>query len=303
MRRSLTVEREGALGAFVQQSLELSERDAATLVERGAVYLKGRRCREPQTPLRPGDPIMVILEESGHASLSAPSGGFHVRIIFEDDFVLAVDKPSGMVAQPTPSGRESSLLDWATTHLGQEAGLVHRLDKETSGVTVFGKTSLATAAMAEAFREGKVRKRYLALCGAAISAEGVVDLPLSPDPSRPGRWRASRTANGTPAVTRYQRLGQGDGFAIIALYPETGRTHQLRAHLTALAAPILGDRRYGGAEAAAGLPAPRCLLHAQTLILPHAETGASLALTSELPKDMRAFFERVGCSAPSGSWW
>jgi 23S rRNA pseudouridine1911/1915/1917 synthase len=128
----------------------------------------------------------------------------------------------------------------------------------------------------------------------------MVDLPLSKDPSRPGRWRASRTANGVPALTAFRTLYAGQEYCLVELLPHTGRTHQLRAHLTALGTPILGDARYGGAARAGGLPAPRCLLHAQALELSHPRTGLPLRIESPVPEDLRRFFEQAGTRAPAG---
>ncbi|MFL5319421.1 MAG: RluA family pseudouridine synthase, partial [Myxococcaceae bacterium] len=217
--------------------------------------------------------------------------------LFEDRDVIAVDKPAGVTAQPTPSRAGESLVDQVTTHLGRDAGMVHRLDRETSGITIFGKSKDATSALAEAFRHRKAEKRYLAVTGPGMPKEGTIDLPLSKDPSRPGRWRASNRANGLPAQTAYALLYDGR-FCIVSLHPRTGRTHQLRAHLTALGCPILGDVRYGGATSLGDLPAPRCLLHAFELRLPHPSTGAELVLKSPVPEDLVRFFAAANLDVP-----
>ncbi len=299
-RRVLTVAAASTLEALLGQALDLPPEALRALVERGAVYRQGRRCRELRASLQPGEAITVVLEEGGKTALS-PSANATLRqpqVLLEDDWLLAVDKPAGWPAQPTPSGGEQSLLDWASAHLGRAAGLVHRLDRGTSGVTVFGKTQEATSALAGAFREGTARKRYLAACGPSLPDEGIVDLPLSKDPSRPGRYRASRQANGVPALTRYRRLHQAQDFCLVALFPESGRTHQLRAHLAALGAPILGDEKYGGAKDAAGLRMERSLLHAHRLELPH-PGGSLLRVVAPVPADLAELFERAGCAVPA----
>jgi 23S rRNA pseudouridine1911/1915/1917 synthase len=174
----------------------------------------------------------------------------------------------------------NSVLDWATAYLGRPAGLVHRLDRETSGVMVFGKRSEGTTALAAAFREGRARKEYRAVVCSGLAASGTIDAPLSKDPSRPGRWRASHRANGIAALTNFSVL-QGDGeWALVALFPQTGRTHQLRAHLTSIGFPIVGDSLYGGK------PGPRCLLHALVLEV------NGLTLRAPLPSDIEAFLQR-----------
>ncbi|XXF79481.1 RluA family pseudouridine synthase [Myxococcaceae bacterium GXIMD 01537] len=280
--------------------LGLAAPEARRLVEVGAVYVGGKRVREPDTCLGEGQVVSVVLEEAGHSPLAATPAPPALRVLFEDGEVLAVDKPAGINAQPTEGRVGDSLVDLASAYLGREAGLVHRLDKETSGVTVFGKTARATAALAAEFREGSARKRYVAATGPGLPPSGRVDLPLSKDPSRPGRWRATRAANGVPAETDFRTLYAGAEFCLVELLPHTGRTHQLRAHLTALGAPILGDARYGGAPRAGGVDAPRCLLHAQALELRHPGTGAPVRFESPIPEDLGRFFAAAGLTAPSG---
>ena len=289
-RRSFQVPGPGTLAQVLQPTLG---GDAAAWVLRGAVYLDGRRQRRPEALVRAGQTVSVVLEEGGVSALAPAAEAPPLVVLAEDAEVLAVDKPAGITAQPTAGRAGDSLVDLAGRHLGREAGLVHRLDRETSGVTVFGKTPAATTALAAAFREGTARKRYLAVTGPGLPASGTVDLPLSRDPSRPGRFRATRTANGVPALTRYERLADG-AFCVVALFPETGRTHQLRAHLAALGCPIAGDARYGGLARLDGLEAGRCLLHAERLALPHPRTGVHVEYVSPVPADLARFLERAG---------
>jgi 23S rRNA pseudouridine1911/1915/1917 synthase len=291
------------LGEALAAELNLPREEAERLVSVGAVYVAGRRCRDPKAKLTPGQVVTAVLEEGGQSPLAAaPDSAPELRVLHEDADVIAVDKPAGMTAQPTEGRVGDSLVDRVGAHLKRPAGLVHRLDRETSGVTVFGKTPQATTALAEEFREGRARKRYLAAVGPVeLSSQGVIDLPLSKDPSRPGRWRATRAANGIPALTEYRVLHAGADFCLVELLPQTGRTHQLRAHLTALGAPILGDKRYGGAAEAGGIPAPRCLLHAQALELAHPRTGQPVRFEAPVPEDLARFFETSGVAAPSGA--
>ncbi len=301
-----TFQAEGALvgrsvvEALVSQ-LGVGEPEARAFVEAGAVYLAGRRCRQAEARLRAGQVVAVVLEEGGRSSLEVAQVAAELSVLFEDEALLVVDKPSGLTAQPTEGRVGESLVDLVSARLGRPAGLVHRLDRETSGVTVFGKTPQATTALAGQFREGQARKRYLAATGPGLAPSGTVDLPLSKDPSRPGRWRASRAANGVSALTEFFTLYAGEEFCLVELLPRTGRTHQLRAHLTALGAPILGDARYGGAARAAGLLAARCLLHAQALELSHPRTGAPVRFEAPVPEDLRAFFTAAAVPIPQGA--
>ncbi|MCI0569992.1 MAG: RluA family pseudouridine synthase [Myxococcaceae bacterium] len=292
----------GPLLPLLARVLTVRADEARALVARGAVYVQGRRCRDEHAGVHAGQTLLVVLEEAGQSVLAPPPPAPPLRLLHEDAAVLAVDKPAGLTAQPTPGRAGDSLLDLVRAHLGREPGLVHRLDRETSGVTVFGKTSSATTALAAQFRDGRARKRYLAICGPALAERGRVDLPLSRDPTRPGRFRATRAANGVPAMTDWVRLHSAPDHALVALFPLTGRTHQLRAHLTALGAPICGDTRYGGEREVAGAPAGRCLLHAQALRLVHPDTGTPLLLEAPLPQDMQRVFDADGVTAPRGDF-
>lgn len=258
-RRTFTVEKPSRIEAVLRGALALSRDQATALVERGAVYVDGRRAKDPAARVAEGVKVMVVLEESGAPVTDVVKAPGALVVLYEDAEVLAVDKPAGVTAQPTPGRAGDSLVCLATAYLRRQAGLVHRLDRETSGVTIFGKTPRATSALAAAFREGRVKKEYFAVTASGVPSSGEIDLPLSKDPSRPGRWRASTAANGISAQTHFTRLFDDGAVAVVLLFPQTGRTHQLRAHLAGLGFPIVGDRLYGGAEG------PRCLLHAHCL--------------------------------------
>ncbi|MHB8878457.1 MAG: RluA family pseudouridine synthase [Myxococcaceae bacterium] len=288
------------LDALLCATLGVTSSDARRLVEAGAVYVDGRRCKLPHRALEAGQTVMAVLEETGQSALAEAPAPLPLRVLFEDTHLIAVDKPPGVTAQPTASRSGESLADLVSDRLGRPAGLVHRLDRQTSGVTVFGKTGAATSALAAEFREGRARKRYLAATGPGLPPRGEIDLPLSKDPSRPGRWRASKKANGIEALTLFERLFEGEGFCLVALFPRTGRTHQLRAHLTALGAPILGDALYGGAKAAGGIEAGRCLLHAQALAIRHPATSKEILVEAPLPEDLAAYFSLAGILSPRG---
>lgn len=304
-RHTVLPGQEGALVDVLAQLLGEPSPQAEARIARGSVWVDGRRARGPAVSLRAGQILTVVLEEAGADVLAPPPPPPTLEVIYRDEACIAVAKPSGINAQATPGRLDDNLLDVVSGILERPAGLVHRLDRETSGVTVFGITRQDTSALAAAFREGTALKRYLAVCGPGLMAHGEggrIDLPLSRDPSRPGRFRASRKAHGVEAVTDWSRLHAGDDHALVALFPQTGRTHQLRAHLTALDAPICGDARYGGARTVGGQPAGRCLLHAQGLLLPHPRTGRPLLLEAPLPEDLAQVFRRDGVTPPSGPW-
>lgn len=286
----------GPLVSLLRARLSLSLEDARALVLRGAVYLLGKRTQGLDARVKAGDKVLVVLEESGVSVLQPEAPPGPLRVVFQDAHLLAVDKPAGLPAQPTPGGA-TSLSALATRHLGHPAGLVHRLDKGTTGLTLFAVTAEDTSALAAAFRSGQVRKQYLAATGPGLKESGTVVLPLSRDPSRPGRWRASARAHGVEAVTDFRRLGGQKGYALAVLWPKTGRTHQLRAHLASQGAPLLGDALYGGARDAR---VERPLLHAHVLEFPHPGTGVRLTLVAPLPEDLLQLFSESGVRPPEG---
>jgi 23S rRNA pseudouridine1911/1915/1917 synthase len=277
-RRTFQSDDGGPLVSAVSRGLSLPERAAVALVAAGAVYVDGRRARDGRVAVRVGAKLTVVLEEGGRMVTEATAPPSPLAVLYEDADLFAVNKPAGVTAQPTAGRVGDSLADQVSARLGRPAGLVHRLDKETSGVTVFGKNAEATARLAAAFREGRAKKQYLAVTAPGLPASGLIELPLSKDPSRPGRWRATARANGVPAVTSYTRLAEG-AVSVVALFPQTGRTHQLRAHLAGVGHPIVGDRLYGGPNG------PRCLLHAWRLQI------EGLELEAPVPEDLRAAVE------------
>jgi 23S rRNA pseudouridine1911/1915/1917 synthase len=280
-RRTFSALTETTLSALLQSELQVSSARSLGFIEQGAVYCNGRRCQQPEKRVSVGVTVSVVMSESGLSAEEPAALLSRLHILFEDERLLVVDKPAGVLAQPSPLRTGTSLLDMASAHLGQPAGLVHRLDKDTSGVTVFGKTGEATSALAGCFKDRTAAKTYLAVVDGSMVGEGVIALKLRKDPARPGRFLAEQHGNGKEAETAFRVIKSGPQ-SMVALFPRTGRTHQLRAHLSALGFPITGDRLYGGSERAA-----RCLLHAYSL------TIEGRSYQAPVPDDMRAWYDDV----------
>ena len=275
------------LDLFIATRGGISRGLARRALDAGGVFLDGRRCKRASRAVCEGQAVVVNLEEGGRAS-ALPAPLERCRILYADEHLVAVDKPPFVPAQPTLTTDRGTLPELVSSLLGAPVTLVHRLDRETSGVTVLARTRDAAAALSEAFRAGSPRKTYLALTARAPSPlQGVLDLPLGPDPLRPGKRRV--VAGGEAAVTRYETLRQGaGGAALVSCSPETGRTHQIRAHLAHAGAPLLGDPRYGGPRQVLGTNVPRVMLHARRLTLEHPATKDELALEAPVPEDFRA---------------
>ncbi|HET8542742.1 MAG TPA: RluA family pseudouridine synthase [Anaeromyxobacter sp.] len=271
---------------FIAARGGISRGEARRALGTGGVFLDGRRCKVAGRAVREGQRVVVNLAEGGREA-AAPPPLDRGRLLYADADVAAVDKPPGVPSQPTLTTDRGTLPELVSALLGAPVRLVHRLDRDTSGVTIFARTPAAAAALAAAFRDGAPEKTYLALCGRAPEPrEGRLEAALGRDPARAGLRRVD--PHGEPAATRFRTLRESPRAAAVEARPETGRTHQIRVHLAHLGAPLLGDARYGGARRVGELPIPRVLLHARRLELDHPVTGARLVLEAAVPEDFLA---------------
>jgi len=220
------------------------------------------------------------------------------RVLYRDEDLIVIDKPAGLAVQGgTGTTRHlDALLDALRFGAAERPRLVHRLDKDTSGVLVLARSAAAAARLGAAFRGKAVRKIYwAAVVGAPKPRQGRIDQSLSKLPGPRGERMAPDDENGERAITHYRTVAHaGDRFAWLALEPVTGRTHQLRVHCAEMGTPILGDGKYGGAAAhPAGLPQPRKLhLHARAIALPRPR--GMLTVTAPLPAHMRETWAFLG---------
>jgi tRNA pseudouridine32 synthase/23S rRNA pseudouridine746 synthase len=239
------------------------------------------------------------------ANLSSEEIAFiRSRVIFEDATLLAFDKPAGLSSQ---GGRIAAhTLDdllWAFARPGHaRPRLIHRLDRDTSGVILTAKTKPAAAFLGKALAARRFRKTYLALVtpGAPQPKGGAIDAPLRRDSI--GREVTMKPCapdhpDAETALTRYRTLAAGEGAALVEANPETGRMHQIRTHLASIGRPIAGDVKYGGALMVAGAPVPRLMLHARALKFPHPE-GGERRIEAPIPEDFAAVMARLGIAAP-----
>ncbi len=227
-------------------------------------------------------------------------------VICEDASILALNKPPGLSSQ---GGRaQVNTLDellWAFAKPGRERPrLIHRLDRDTSGVILTAKTKPAAGFLGKAMMARRLAKTYVALVGGAPpAATGVIDSSLRREEiGREAYMRpcAPDHPDAEPALTRYRLLAQGSGASLLELHPETGRMHQLRVHLAAVGCPILGDVRYGGALTLAGEAVPRLMLHAAALRFPHPD-GGEPTVEAPWPEDFRRLAERVRAAAATAA--
>jgi 23S rRNA pseudouridine1911/1915/1917 synthase len=276
------------LDLAVSRAFGLSRRSAREAVRAGRIDVAGKTLQEPGAPVGPEAKIDYHPERPLRRRSSA-----RLSVLHEDGEVLVVDKPAGLLTVPTQAREKDTLWGRAIHYLQQRyggrpyAGIVHRLDKDTSGALVFARSRGALHFLQDLFRRHAIEREYLALADGAAPDEGLLDADLLTTPglrrtvARPGQ-------SGRRAVTRYRTLERLAGASLLSIRPETGRTHQIRVHLAAAGHPILGDRVYAPPEGAAARAAPRQMLHARALGFTNPRTGAAVRVEAPIPEDFGA---------------
>ncbi|OGX48638.1 MAG: hypothetical protein A2216_01185 [Omnitrophica WOR_2 bacterium RIFOXYA2_FULL_45_12] len=255
------------------------------------ILLNGRAVK-PNQKLNLSDTIQVTVPESAAHQINPED--IKLKVIYEDDDILVIDKPSGLVVHPGAGNLSGTLVNALLAHTRnlsavnpQRPGIVHRLDKGTSGVMVVAKNNLAHLKLIKQFSTHRIKKKYIAIVKGKVECdEGIIDLPIGRH-KRDFKRQAVSFVNARPAVTNYKVLRRFDDYAtLLELNPQTGRTHQLRVHLAHLGHPILGDSKYG---TAAQPDFPRLALHALELGIFHPQTKKFLSFSSELPAEFTKF--------------
>jgi 23S rRNA pseudouridine1911/1915/1917 synthase len=295
----------GAIGALSRSRLK-------TLIEEGRVSRDGAVLREPAEPVRAGALYVVALPAPIAAAPQPQAIPF--PILYEDADLLVLDKPPGLVVHPAPGNADGTLVNALLAHCGENLpgiggerrpGIVHRLDKDTSGVMVVAKTEQALAKLSAAFAARDLDRAYLALAwGLPNPAAGEIEGAIGRDP-RARKRMAIVARGGKPALTRYRTLAQRDAaVALLECVLATGRTHQIRVHLASRCHPIVGDPVYVRRVPAAAralpdelrrllLDFPRQALHAARLGFAHPRTGQPLAFATPPPPDMAGLLARL----------
>jgi len=276
----------------VLQSLSRSRIEK--LIKNRQVTLNGTVLLKKSQEIFPGDRIVVEIV-SAEQSVYAPSRP--LQKLFEDEWLLVIDKPSGLTVHPGAGEKQETVLDIFRFHYPQisamadqeRPGIVHRLDKDTSGVLILAKSEEAQERMQALFQEREMQKTYLALVkGRLRFLNGTIDLPLGRSLKHRARFEVvgEDREDRRDAVTDFSVIRAFEKFSYVRLMPHTGRTHQLRVHLAHFGNPVLGDILYGNRKQ---LDLPRLGLHAYAIEFTHPFTGNGVRVTSPLPADLRDY--------------
>lgn len=292
-------EPQGRIDRFLAERFPSLTRSAVQrLIDDGAVLVNGRPTRASYHPI-PGDSVTLHIPEP-QPSLPQPEP-LPLNIVYEDEHLLVIDKPAGMAVHPgagRPSGTLVNALlayrpEIARADLDPERpGIVHRLDRETSGLLVVAANREVQAALQAMFKRREVLKVYLALVHGAISPErGAIEAPIGRDPIHRRRM-AVLADGGRYARTEYALREALDGYTLIEATLVTGRTHQIRVHLASIGHPVVGDQVYGRRRDA-GAPVPRLFLHAWRLAFTHPVRREAMSFEVELPADLDDALHRL----------
>ena len=281
------------LDLFVARELDVSRNQAATLIANGNVLVAGRR-EKASYRAEPGEEIVVMVPAPVGRDVLGEDIPLVVR--YEDEDVAVIDKPAGMVVHPAPGNWTGTLVN-ALKGRGEplaagsdptREGIVHRLDKETSGLLVVAKSDRAHRQLGAAMQQRQISRRYVALCWGHLDDDQItVDKPIARDPRN--RQRMAIVSAGKPAKTAFVRIARFDAGDLLRAHLYTGRTHQIRVHMASIGHPVIGDDTYGGGggRKLVHLPPRRHFLHAAWLIFRHPASGKEVEVRSPLPDDLR----------------
>jgi len=274
----------------LEKGLGLSRTAIQKLIAEGRVLLNSSVADRPHRKVIPGEAVSFSFPEKKKEEVLPEE--IPLEVVYEDDDLAVINKPAGLVVHPAPGNREHTLVnallgrfkDLSDINKGRP-GIVHRLDKETSGLLVVAKNNPSHLKLARQFSEHSIERKYVALVSGEVKFdEDTIEAPIGRHPFKRKNMSVSFSKGTRNAKTFYRTLKRGNNFSFVELRPFTGRTHQLRVHLAFLGYPILGDSKYGRGDTF-----PRMALHAQEIGFIHPSTGKSMFFSSKLPPEFEEF--------------
>lgn len=282
---------------FVTENMNISRSLAARLIEQGLVTVNGRLLRK-RDKISEGEQVSILLEPP--KQLDAAPENIPLDIVYEDECLLVVNKPKGMVVHPAPGNSDGTLVNALLYHCKNSLsgingvlrpGIVHRIDKNTSGLLIVAKNDLAHNFLAQQIKEHTFTREYEAVVYGRLRADsGKIDAPIGRHPVK-RKQMAVVSRNSKNAVTEYTVVNRLEGFTHVRLHLQTGRTHQIRVHMSYIGHPVAGDEVYGPGKVIKQLNG-QCL-HAKKIGFVHPETHKYLEFDSELPKYFTDFLKKV----------
>ncbi|MBP5230922.1 MAG: RluA family pseudouridine synthase [Clostridia bacterium] len=295
------------LDVLLSEIAGVSRARAQAWIESGNVLLNGGACRKRDI-VRAGDRLEYDLPDP--EPIDCVPQDLPIDIVYEDDHLLVVNKPQGMVVHPAPGNPDGTLVNALLFHCGGRLssingkirpGIVHRIDKDTAGLLIVAKTDEAHGGLAEQIAKHDFTRIYEAVCAGCLrDPSGVIDLPIGRSRTDRKKMAVVSSAEGRRAVTRYRTLGVNPAgtYSLVELTLETGRTHQIRVHLSHLGHPVAGDPVYGSDRHRLGL-AGQCLF-AKTIAFRHPVTGEELSFTAERPAFLTETIRKTGILETDG---
>ncbi|MGN0183321.1 MAG: RluA family pseudouridine synthase [Candidatus Ornithomonoglobus sp.] len=292
---TITVDAAGIrLDKYISDNSEISRSFAAKLAEEGKITVNGKAA-DKKTKLKAGDEIIIEIPEP--ETLQAQPQDIPVDIVYEDDYVIVVNKPQGMVVHPAPGNPDGTLVNGLLYHCSLSSingvirpGIVHRIDKDTSGLLIVAKTNEAHEALSAQLKERKALRKYNCLVNGNIKEDsGTIDKPIGRHPS--DRKKMAVIAGGREAVTHFNVLERFGQYTLVECVLETGRTHQIRVHMASIGHSIVGDPVYGIKKERFRTNGQ--LLHAKTVGFTHPATSELMEFDSELPQYFTEILDRL----------
>jgi len=277
----------------LRNNLGLSRTNIQRLIREGKVFLNSKIVNKPHHKLNPLDTLQVFLPAQEKTEFLPEQ--IPLDIVYEDKDILVINKQTGLVVHPAPGNRAHTLVN---ALLGRSMelsdinknrpGIVHRLDKETSGLLVIAKNNASHLKLVKQFAQHSIQRKYIAIVSGRVEFdEDVIEAPIGRHPLKRKNMAVSFTQNTKYAKTFYRTLKRSRDFTLLELAPFTGRTHQLRVHLAYLGHPILGDAKYGKKDSFL-----RLALHAQEIGFIHPSTGKLMHFTSKIPLEFQDFVKK-----------
>ncbi len=265
---------------------EISRTRAQKLIDDGHITINGN-LRSASYRTNIGDLLQIEIPPTTPSHLTPED--IDVNILYEDEDVIVVDKPAGLTVHPSPTQHSHTLINAILPHLAgstgdfERPGIVHRLDKDTSGVMVIARNPAAHEKLADQFKRHSVEKVYIPLVkGHLMPEQGIIDAPVGRDTGDRKKMAITGESRGKKALTRYKVIRYLDSFSLLEVMPQTGRTHQIRVHLAAIGFPVVGDTTYGVKSPLLS----RQFLHAHKLGFEHPSTGEYMEFVSPMPVDL-----------------